>query len=292
MERMSETTTRLNGAAPAAHRGPFAPPRRGRGSLGRALAVPLLLAAGACGGSVGMEEEAQMGAAYAAEINQQLPLVQDPAAVAELNRIGEALAARADSVGRDYTFYLVDSPDVNAFAIPGGHIYVNRGLVERADELSELAGVLAHEIAHVAERHGIEQVEKQRSANLLLTLLYTLLGREPGLLEQVAIQGGGAAVFAKHGRDAEREADRRAVEILLDAGYHPAGMATFFEELLRHRQRSPVAVEQWFATHPLTEERIRNAREAIGERGIPDEASLVRNTRRYESFRERVAALP
>ena len=134
----------------------------------RITAVSCFPLLAACGGAVSMEEEEQLGDAYAAEVAQQLTLVRDPEVLAELNRIGEGLAAHADSTGRDYTFYLVDSPDVNAFAIPGGHIFVNRGLVQRADEFSELAGVLGHEIAHVTERHGIEQVEQQRSANLVL----------------------------------------------------------------------------------------------------------------------------
>ena len=256
------------------------------------LALLPLALLGACGGEVGLEEEAALGAAYAAEVRQQLPLIEDPRSLAALRGLGDELAAQADSTGRDYTFYLVDSPEVNAFAIPGGHVFVNRGLVERADELAELAGVLGHEIAHVAERHGLEQVEKQRNANLLLTLVYTLLGREPGLLEQVAIQGGGAAVFARYGRDAEREADLRAVELLAAAGYHPEGMASFFEELMSQRQRQPGPLEAWFASHPANEERIENARAAIREMRLPAEERLVRDTPEYQRFRSRVMALP
>src|SRR5687767_6197710 len=107
-----------------------------------------------------------MGAAYAAEVQRQVPLIRDPTAVAALNRLGDALAARADPTEREYTFYLVDSPEVNAFAVPGGHIFVNRGIIESADQASELAGVLGHEIAHVTERHGIEAMKKQRGAGV------------------------------------------------------------------------------------------------------------------------------
>ncbi|HEX2188977.1 MAG TPA: M48 family metallopeptidase [Longimicrobiaceae bacterium] len=252
-----------------------------------ARALPLLVL-GACAGSIGVEEEEELGDSYAAEIGAQTPLIRDPAAVAELNRLGRALAARADSTGRRYDFHLVDSPEVNAFAIPGGHVYVNRGLVEAADELSELAGVLGHEIAHVTERHGLEQMEKRQGAGLLLTLVYTLLGRDPGLLEQVAIEGGGAAVFAKYGRDAEREADREAIRTLVAAGYHPEGVATFFEEMLRAQRRSPGAVEQWFSTHPTSAERVREARAMIGTLGPLDRDGLVRDTPEYQRFRERV----
>ncbi|MEW5930253.1 MAG: M48 family metallopeptidase [Gemmatimonadota bacterium] len=257
----------------------------------RALLLPLAGLA-ACAGSIGPEEEARIGESYAAEIVAQTPLIRDPAATAALNRLGGALAQRADSTGRRYTFYLVDSPEVNAFAIPGGHVFVNRGLVEAADEQAELAGVLGHEIAHVTERHGLEQMEKRQGAGLLVSLVYLLLGREPGVLEQVAIQGGGAAIFAKYGRDAEREADREAIETVVAAGHHPEGIATFFEELLREQQRRPGAVEQWFASHPTSEERVREARAVIGALGPLDGARLVRDTPEYQAFRERVASLP
>lgn len=267
------------------------PPRTLAAAPRRPARLLTLLVVAGCAGSISLEEEAQIGASYAAEINREVRMLNDPQALAALNRLGDDIAAQADSEGRDYTFYLVDSPEVNAFAVPGGHVWVNAGLVARADELSELAGVLGHEIAHVTERHGLEQLEKQRGANVLVSLVYMVLGREPGLLEQVAIQGGGAAVFAKYGRDAEREADQRAVETLIAAGYHPEGMATFFEELLREQQRTPGVLEQWFSTHPTSDERIQNAREMISAMGPLDEARLVRDTRDYQRFRARVQSL-
>ncbi|HEV2147288.1 MAG TPA: M48 family metallopeptidase [Longimicrobiaceae bacterium] len=264
----------------------FGTGRRWRPARRLARLLPFVALA-ACTSAIGVEEEAQIGDAYAAEIAAELPLIRDPAAVEELNRLGRALAQHADSTGRRYTFHLVDSPEVNAFAVPGGHVYVNAGLVEAADELAELAGVLGHEIAHVTERHGLEQMEKRRGAGLLVNLAYLLMGREPGLLEQVAIEGGGAAIFAKYGRDAEREADLEAIETLVAAGYHPEGMATFFEELLRTQDRQPGAVEQWFSTHPTSAERVREARAVIGTLGSLEE-QLVRDTPRYQRFRERV----
>jgi beta-barrel assembly-enhancing protease len=251
----------------------------------------LLLVTAGCGGSIGAEEEAELGAKLAAQARTEVRLIEDPAAVGALNEIGRGLAERADSTGRRYTFYLVDSPEVNAFAIPGGHVFVNRGLIERADQFSELAGVLGHEIAHVTERHGIEQLEKQQKAGLVVTLVYWVLGRDPGALEQVAIQGGGAALFAKYGRDAEREADQRAVHTLAASGYDPEGMATFFEDLLREQARRPTVVDQWFSTHPTSEERVRNARVMIQALGPLDESRLARDTPEYQRFRARVRQL-
>jgi len=254
------------------------------------ILLPLALAG--CSGSIGPDEEARIGAQYAAEIRQQVRLIDDPAATAALNRMGRALASRADSTGREYTFYLVDSPEVNAFAIPGGHIFVNRGLIEHADVVSELAGVLGHEIAHVTERHGLERVEKEQRANILLQLVYWALDRQPGALEQVVIQGGGAAVFAKYGRDAEREADQRAVVTLANAGYDPEGIATFFEELLREQRQAPTRFDQFFASHPPSTERVRNARALIGGLGPIDRERMIRDTPEYQRFRARVQALP
>ncbi len=255
------------------------------------FALSLLLVSTGCGGSISVEEEAELGATLAVEARREVRLIEDPAAVATLNEIGRGLAEQADSTGRRYTFYLVDSPEVNAFAIPGGHVFVNRGLIERADQFAELAGVLGHEIAHVTERHGIEQLEKRQKTGLLVTLVYWVLGREPGALEQVAIQGGGAALFAKYGRDAEREADERAVQTLATAGYDPEGMATFFEDLLREQARRPTVVDQWFSTHPTSEERVRNARAMIQALGPLDEARLARDTPEYQRFRARVRQL-
>ena len=255
------------------------------------FALALLLASAGCGGSIGEEEEAELGATLAAQASKEVRLIEDPAAVGALNEIGRGLAERADSTGRRYTFYLVDSPEVNAFAIPGGHVFVNRGLIERADQFSELAGVLGHEIAHVTERHGIEQLEKQQNTGLLVGIVYWVLGREPGALEQIAIQGGGAALFAKYGRDAEREADERAVHTLASAGYDPEGMATFFEDLLREQARRPTVVDQWFSTHPTSEERVRNARAMIQALGPLDQSRLARDTPEYQRFRARVRQL-
>lgn len=256
--------------------------------MSRTALVLATLLLGACSSSIDLEEERQLGAEYATEIRGQVRLIDDPQAVAALNRIGRGLAARADSTEREYTFYLVDSPEVNAFAIPGGHVFVNRGLIEHADNAAELAGVLGHEIAHVTERHGLEQVEKQERANILVRLVYWALDREPGVLEQVAIQGGGAALFAKYGRDAEREADHHAVVTVANAGYDPEGIATFFEELLREQREAPALFDTWFASHPPSAERVRDARALIGTLGPLNRDRLIRDTPEYQQLRARV----
>jgi predicted Zn-dependent protease len=255
----------------------------GRWMRGAGVLAMALLAA--CG--IDQKEEAQLGAEYATEIQREVRLIRDPALVAQLDKLGQQLVQRADRTGRKYTFYLVDSPEVNAFAIPGGHIFVNRGLIESADQASEFAGVLGHEIAHVTQRHGIKQMEKRRGAGAVVTLIYVVLGREPSGVEQVAIQAGGAAVFARYGRNAEREADQHAVQLLPAAGYDPEGVATFFEDLLKQQQTEPGLLDSFFASHPNSQERVQNARALIQTLNV-DTARLADDTPEYRAFRERV----
>jgi predicted Zn-dependent protease len=242
---------------------------------------------------VSTQQEVQLGADYSAQINRQLPMLNDQATLSYVNQIGSQIAAIADPRGIRYNFYVVNSDVVNAFALPGGYVYVNRGLIERTDNVSEFAGVLAHEIGHVAERHSIEQLQRAQNANLGLQVLYgVLLGRNPSGVEQAGIQVGGSAVFAGYGRDAEREADAVGVGYLVRAGYNPNGMATFFEELLQIQQRQPSRVEQWFSTHPTTQERVNNTRAIIARTPGANNSGLTTDTRAFQNFRSRVASLP
>lgn len=250
-------------------------------------------AAGACAPAISTQQEAELGQEYARQIAMELPIIQDGPTVQYINQLGNQIASRADDRGIRYTFYVVNAPEVNAFAVPGGHIYVNRGLIERSQNMSELAGVLAHEVAHVAHRHGIDQWQRAQNANTALAVLYgVLLGRNPSGIEQVGIQVGGSAVFAGYSRDAEREADRTAIQYLLAAGIDPRGMITMFETLMAERQRNPGAVEQWFSTHPTTQERIDNTRAAIAELPAGSLQGLNNNTQAYADFRSRVSRLP
>lgn len=259
----------------------------------RTAAVVCLCGAGAaagCAPAMSTQQEVQVGADYARQINRQLPLVHDQATLNYVNQIGQQIARVADPRGIQYHFYVVNSDVVNAFALPGGHVYLNRGLIERMDNVSELAGVLSHEVAHVAQRHSVEQLQRAQNANLGLQVMYgVLLGRNPGGLEQAAIQVGGGAVFAGYTRDAEREADAVAVDYMIRTGYNPQGMVSFFQKLMEMQRRQPSAVEQWFATHPTTAERVQNTQALINQRTPP--ANLTTDTRAFVSFRTRLAAL-
>lgn len=248
--------------------------------------------AGACAPAITTQQEMQMGAQYAAEINRQLPIVQNPQIHYYINQIGNTIARQADPRGIQYTFYVVNSPQVNAFAVPGGHIYINRGLIERANNLSEFAGVLGHEIGHVVHRHGIEQMQRMQNAELGVNLAYILLGRAPSGVEQVGLQLGAGAFFARHSREAEREADAVAIDYLMTAGIHPAGLVTMFEHLIAERNRTPSTVEQWFSTHPLTEERIADISARIQQIPQSRTQNLAMDSPAYQEFRQRLRQLP
>ncbi len=257
------------------------------------VAAGTLAAAPACAPALTTQQEVQAGAQYAAQINRQLPLVNDPEIVRYENEIGNSIARQADQRGIRYQFYVVNSDVINAFAVPGGHIYLNRGLIERADNLSEVAGVLGHEVIHVSARHSVQQIQRAQNANLGLNLLYgVLLRRPPGTVEQVGVQAAGAGYFAGHSRAAEREADVQGVRAVTRAGYNPQGMVTFFQKLLSERQRNPGRVEQFFATHPGTEERITLVRQAIQQTPGAQSGNLTTDTRAFQQFKTRIRQLP
>ncbi|HEY0970646.1 MAG TPA: M48 family metallopeptidase [Gemmatimonadales bacterium] len=250
------------------------------------LALPL----SAC--DVSEEEELALGRQTAEQVAAQLPLVDDPALAAYLNELGRALAAETERPGLDWRFFLVNSREVNAFAVPGGYVYVNRGLVERAVTLREFAGVLGHEVAHVGLRHSAEQLEDQRKTGVGVALVCTLTGWCESGTAQVAINVAGSAWFARHSRRDEAEADSAAVSILQRAGIDPEGVPLLFERLLQARERDPLTVETWFASHPLEEERIEASRALVN--AIPPEEleGLIEDDAAYQEFRRRVMELP
>jgi predicted Zn-dependent protease len=233
-----------------------------------------------------------MGLEVAAQATRELPILDDEPVVRFVRELGNLIVQRADTTGRAYEFQVVNSEVANAFAIPGGFIFINRGILERAESASELAGVLAHEIGHVVERHGLEQMAKAQNTNNAVSLIYVLLGRAPGAAEQVALQVAGSAWMAKHSREAEREADRVAVLYMARAGLDPQGMPRFFERLLDEERGSPSEMLAWFSTHPLTADRIADADSMIAS--LPQSAGrrAVRDLPQFGQMRRRLDQLP
>lgn len=259
-----------------------------------ALAAGLVLSAvTATGCNISTQQEVEMGQSYAQQINAQLPIVQDPEVNQYINVIGDSLAKVADERNLDWHFYVVNSSEVNAFAVPGGYIYVNRGLIERATVMSQLAGVLGHEIGHVTNRHTVQQMKKEQGANIGLTVFCVL---QPAICNNqaagAAIQLGGGAIFAKFSRDAESEADAAGVTYTTRAGINPNGIPEMFEILLEERKQRPAGVEAWFSTHPLEEDRIAASRAMIAKIDPAIIATTRMDTQRYQEFRRRVSSLP
>lgn len=225
------------------------------------MAVGAALLAGLAACAISRQEAARIGRQEAARVERELPMLRNSRVEGYVQSLGSRIARGADP-GVDYRFRVVDSEEVNAFAIPGGYIYVNRGLIEATDDMAELAGVLAHEVAHVVEGHSAEQIGRVRTANAGLLAASVLLGEIPDAAE-VGVQVGGVAALSAFSRGAEREADRVAVDLLVDAGIDPRGFVSFLEEMLEMRERRPSVVGRWFATHPTMESRVEEVRAEV-----------------------------
>jgi predicted Zn-dependent protease len=259
----------------------------------RRFAAAALISASIACGSVSTQQEVEMGADYARQINAQLPIIQDPAINGYINRLGDTLALLADDRNLNWQFFVVDSRDVNAFAVPGGFIYINRGLIERAQTLSQVAGVLGHEIGHVTRRHSIKQMEKAQNVNMAGTLLCVLT---PSVCENqvtgTALQIGAGALFASFSRNDELEADAEGVRNVVRANIHPKGIPEMFRILLAERERSPGAVDAWFSTHPTEESRIAETEGIIGSYEPIILEGLTVDSPAFQEFKRRLQAMP
>jgi predicted Zn-dependent protease len=254
------------------------------------LAFALCVSLIAC--DVSEDQEVAIGAQTAQQIQEQLPLVDDPYITSYNNELGDTIAFRTSRKDLDWHFYIVNSHQVNAFALPGGFIYVNRGLIEATDRADELAGVLGHEIGHVIQRHSVKQMQSQQKVGVVATLACTLTNLCNSQLGQAAINIGGTAVIARHSRADESQADSEAVENVLKVNIDPEGIPALFEVLMKQRQREPTVVEGWFATHPLEEARIDHARNLIERSRADQTPGLMQNLPSYAQFKRRVEMLP
>ena len=253
------------------------------------LPVAVVLTAGGCDVSISQEDE--LGDQFASSIASEVDILEDSAATAWLANLGARLTSIADTENRDWHFYLVNDSTVNAFAVPGGHIFVHRGLIEHAGSYSEFAGVIGHEIAHVTLRHSVDQMRSRTRTGILVTVFCAVTSICSSSAARVAIDVGGQVLFAKYSRDDESQADSAAVGYLVAGGIDPRGIPRMFERLGAIRQADPSALDAWFGSHPLEESRIARTSALISTIGPSRLEGLVSDEPSFASFRESVRAL-
>ena len=233
-----------------------------------------------------LQREVALGRQMSAEVDRSSIIINDPTVNEYVNRVAQNIVLHSDAK-IPFTIKVIDSADVNAFALPGGFLYVNRGLLEAAENEAEVAGVLAHEISHVTARHGIEQASKGELLNYASIPLIFFGGFGGYLIRQAA----GLAVpltFLKFSRGAEKEADRLGAQYMWAAGYDPNALITFFEKLQAQDKRKPGTLAKVFSTHPLTGDRITEVRDVIAR--FPDRGEYQISTSEFSQIRSRLMA--
>ncbi len=238
------------------------------------------------------QQDIEVGKKAAADAAKQLPLCDDPKADAYLTQLGMRLVAKLPTNGVQYPFefHCVNDKAINAFALPGGYAFINRGAIEAADNEAQLAGVMAHEISHVALRHGTNQASKAEFASGVLGIADGILGGSTGgaLLSKLGAFAAGG-VLLRYSRTAESQADVMGTQVLYDSGYDPRGMAQFFEKLeAETKGKNP---PEFFSDHPNPEHRVERVDEEIDKLGgVPPNAR--RDSTEFEAIKREVLALP
>jgi predicted Zn-dependent protease len=235
-----------------------------------------------------LEKEIQIGKQLAAEVEKQARIVDDSVISEYVNRIGQNLVRNSDAKV-PFTIKVIDSEEVNAFALPGGYLFVNTGLILKASNESELAGVLAHEIAHVAARHGTRQATRGQIVNIA-SIPLIFMGGWPGYAVQQASSLAIPLGFLKFSRNMEEEADMLGIQYLYKAGYDPLSFVNFFEKLQAEEKKKPGTIAKVFSSHPPTNSRIKKSQKHIQELLEPQPEYAV-TTSEFDEVRSRLERL-
>jgi predicted Zn-dependent protease len=235
-----------------------------------------------------LEKEIALGKQLAQEVERQAKIIDDPVIAEYVNRVGQNLVRNSDAKV-PFTIKVLDSEEVNAFALPGGFFFVNSGLILKADNESELAGVMAHEIAHVAARHGTRQATRGTIINYASIPLIFMGGWTGYAIRQ----GAGLAIplgFLTFSRGFEAEADMLGLEYMYKAGYDPTSFVDFFEKIQTLEKKKPGTLSKVFSTHPMTDDRIKSAQKNISEI-LKAKPEYVLNTSEYNDVKNRLSML-
>jgi predicted Zn-dependent protease len=236
----------------------------------------------------GLEGQIAMGKQISMQVETQSKIINDPVVSEYINRLGQNLVRNSDSQV-PFTIKVIDSDDINAFALPGGFFYVNSGLILAADEEAELAGVMAHEIAHVAACHAARENTRGNIAQIM-TIPLIFIG---GPIGYAAYEGAGLAVpltFLKFSRGFEAQADYLGVEYMYKAGYDPQAFVSFFEKIQAEEKKKPGTISKAFSTHPQTPDRIEKSQEEIA-RILPAKAEYMVTSSEFDEVKARLAAI-
>ena len=237
-----------------------------------------------------LEREIALGKQAAMEVEKTSKLITDPVVTEYVNRIGQNLVRNSDAKV-PFTIKVIDSDQINAFALPGGFFYVNSGLILRADEEAELAGVMGHEIAHVAARHGTRNATKGQIAQFA-TIPLILLG-PAGMAGYGLYEGLNVAIplgFLKFSRDNEREADYLGLQYMYKAGYDPNAFVSFFEKIEAEERRHPGSIPKVFSTHPPTPDRVQRAQQEIATI-LPAREEYIVTTSEFDLVKARLGRI-
>jgi predicted Zn-dependent protease len=234
------------------------------------------------------EKEVKLGRELAAEVDREAKFIDDPLITEYVNRVGQNIVLHSDAKV-PFTIKVIDSDEVSAFALPGGFFYVNKGLILAADNEAELAGVMAHEIGHVAARHAMENQTKASLLEYAAIAGSIFIGGIPGMIYQNTAGLGLMGAFMKFSRGAEEEADRLGVQYMYAAGYDPNAMATMFEKLEAKNKKKPGLISRAFASHPAPPER-RAAALALAAR-FPEREEYIISTSEFQKVKARLLRL-
>ena len=235
-----------------------------------------------------VEKEIAIGKQYAQQVEASVKLVQDPVVTEYVNRVGQNLVRNSDAKV-PFTIKVVDDDSINAFALPGGFFYVNSGLILAADNESEMAGVMAHEIAHVCARHWARQQTRSEWANIAyLPLIF--VGGGAGYAARAATSFIVPLGFMKFSRGFEAEADHLGLEYMYKTGYDPQSFTAFFEKVEAQEKKKPGTLAKAFASHPQTPERVEASKKEISQ-VLPPRESYIVNTSEFDQVKSRLAAI-